>query len=74
MDSSFEDVRALLVTLCEKLGNVDEIDAFSVANIIFGFQVCKCGYSNCYFCNYLIIIFFEVSAYKYSMFDSLCLS
>ena len=41
MDSSFEDVRALLVTLCEKLGNVDEIDAFSVANIIFGFQVCN---------------------------------
>jgi hypothetical protein len=52
MDSTFEEVRAFLMILCEKLANVDEIDAFSVANILFGLQVFKNNIYVYYFINF----------------------
>jgi hypothetical protein len=38
LDSAHEENRNLLLALCEKLAAVDEIDAFSLGNCVFGLQ------------------------------------
>lgn len=45
LDSEHEEARALLLVLCEKLAVVDEIDAFSLGNCLFGLQRMSSSYS-----------------------------